>query len=183
MNTKFASTFALASIFALAVPALAQTYHMEYGGSRVVQQNQTGLYMPSSTYIGAGTLSRSAQGKKAGVGSSLPAVNMGSTVRTPGDNMYNNDGTDRQANGAFIYQDTERAIIIDQARSQQLARQRQLMLERRRSQGPQGHLYVPGSNTGTATYGTVPTGGLLYRGNGTATYGENLKNPNATRSF
>lgn len=74
------------------LPAGAQSYHYSYGNSRVVNQNQTGLYTPSSTYIGGGTMSRSAQGLPAGVSSSglsgLPQTNFGATVTTPGDNQY-----------------------------------------------------------------------------------------------
>jgi hypothetical protein len=74
------------------LPTSAQSYHYSYGSSRVVNQNQTGLYMPSSTYIGSGTMSRSAQGLKAGVSSGglqgLPQTNFGATVTTPGDNQY-----------------------------------------------------------------------------------------------
>jgi len=184
MNNKIVSLLALALLCGTQAPTLAQTYHREYGGSRVIQQNMTGLYTPSATYIGAGTLSRSAQGKSAGVGGALPAVNMGSTVRTPGDNLYNNDGSDRQANGALIYQDTELAIVKNNFRKAELARRRAYYQERQQAKvQAQGNLYIPGSNTGTSTYGSVPTGGIRYKGNGAATYGENLSNPKSARAF
>src|ERR1035437_3625963 len=93
-------------------PALAQ-YHYSYGDSRVVNQNQTGLYTPSGTDIGSGTMIKSAQGKNAGTGGALPAVNMGAHVLTPGDNMYNGEGTDRTGNGAFIYKDQEARLAAE----------------------------------------------------------------------
>lgn len=74
------------------LPAGAQSYHYSWGNSRVVNQNQTGLYMPSSTYIGSGTLSRSAQNLPAGVSSGgmsgLPQTSFSPSVSTPGDNQY-----------------------------------------------------------------------------------------------
>jgi hypothetical protein len=173
MQNKIASLLALGVVFAQCAPAFAQAYHKEYGGSRVIMQCQTGLYNPSATYIGSGTLSQSAQGKSAGVGGSLPAVRMGSTVRTPGDNLYNNDGTDRQGNGALIYQDEERAMVMQQYRRQEFAHRRQMMLDRQQRQIQQhGNFYMPGSNTGTATYaGGTPA--IIFHGNGgAATYSD-----------
>jgi hypothetical protein len=80
------------ALMALGQPAQAQSYHYSWGNSRVVMQNQTGLYTPSATYIGGGTISRSAQGLPAGVSSSglngLPQTHFGANVGTPGDNQY-----------------------------------------------------------------------------------------------
>jgi hypothetical protein len=125
MNRKFALTIAVL-LASQAAPALAQ-YHYSYGDARVTNQNQTGLYQHSSTYIGAGTLSQSAQGKGAGIGGLLPSVNMGAHVRTPGDNMYNGQGSERMYNGAFIYTDQAQAIV---AKKQAILRNR-AMAERR----------------------------------------------------
>ena len=54
-------------------------------------QSQNGLTHPGGTYIGPGTASATARGQY-GTGAqnnpNLPRVNMGSTVATPGDNMY-----------------------------------------------------------------------------------------------
>lgn len=54
-------------------------------------QSQNGLAHPGGTYIGPGTASATARGQY-GTGAqnnpNLPRVNMGSTVATPGDNMY-----------------------------------------------------------------------------------------------
>ncbi len=66
-----------------------QSYN--YGGGRVVNQGQIGLPQPSSSYIGSGTLSKSAQGAVetgAQANPALPKVNSGGFIGTPGDNMY-----------------------------------------------------------------------------------------------
>lgn len=169
---------ALLSITAL--PAFAQQYHKSYGNTRVVQQNQTGLYTPSATYIGAGTMSRSAQGKSAGVGAALPVVNMGSHVRTAGDNMYNDQGSMRASNGAFLYQDQ---YMMEQNRKRQAAmaqQQRQQQMMMRNNPRPQGNLYVPGQN-GAAT---VQSGGqTYYNPGGTATYAETGSSGGVKRQF
>jgi hypothetical protein len=182
ISMKTISTFLSAMVLVgLSLPVNAQEYHRDFGGARVVQQNMTGLYNPSATYIGAGTLSRSAQGKGSGIGGSLPAVNMGSTVRTPGDNLYNNDGTDRQGNGALIYQDTERAMAAQTRYKMSVARARAQAKAKAQAQGPKGNLYIPGSNNGTSTYGSVSTPAVMYHGNGAATYSDGQKS--GTRGF
>ena len=183
MNKK---AIALVAFLAVqAVPAFAQNYHYNYGDSRVVNQNQTGLYTPAATYIGAGTLSRSAQGKNAGVGAALPAVNMGSHVRTAGDNMYNNQGTERMSNGALVYSDDiQRAAAMKQARYR---RQQQMNFMRQqqmyRTQAPQGNLYIPGSNGSAATYANQPQQQMNYNKNGAATYGDSGNNSAKARQF
>lgn len=62
----------------------------ESNSGRVIMQSQNGLGRPSGTYIGAGqsATARGQYGAGAQVNPSLPRVNMGSTVATPGDNMY-----------------------------------------------------------------------------------------------
>jgi len=72
---------------ASSIPAFAQ-YHYGYGNSRVTRQSQNGLSTPSSTYIGAGTLSKTAQGIEPNGNPSLPSVNYGGAIKTPGDNIY-----------------------------------------------------------------------------------------------
>lgn len=145
------------------IPAIAQGgYHYNYGGSRVVNQNQTGLYNPSSTYIGAGTMSQSARGLPAGVTSGgmsgLPQTKFGATVGTPGDNQYTDSvqyerrfGRRRVVrNGQVYYQQ-------DQAQS-----------------NPNMHYYVPGQNGGAIRQGqfVAPRYGYNNGQGGTATYAE-----------
>jgi hypothetical protein len=74
-----------------ALPALSQQYHYDYNGSRVVNQNQIGLYHPAITQIGGGTMSPSAQGivqQSEQNNPGLPRVPWGSHVTTPGDVQY-----------------------------------------------------------------------------------------------
>jgi hypothetical protein len=107
MKASFAGMAACLSLCLVAAaqaPALCQNYHANYGGSRVINQGQTGLANPSGTYIGPGTMSQSARGLPPGGSSGisnpgLPRVNMGANIRTPGDNMYTQKpATQRQAN-------------------------------------------------------------------------------------
>lgn len=145
------------------LPVCAQGYHQSYGDSRVVNQSQTGLYTPSGSYLGAGTLSKSATGQAAGSrAGGLPSTVWGASIRAPGDGLYNGaDGTMRQENGSVIY--------VDQymARQNQMRRmQEQRMMRQRQQQNqynaPQGNFYVPGSNGGAAGYGS---GGAAGYGN------------------
>jgi hypothetical protein len=153
-------------------PAQAQ-YHYGYGNSRVTNQNQTGLFHPEREYIGCGTLSKSAQGKVAGIGSDLPVVNMGSHIRTPGDTMYNGQGTMHDTNGSFLYQDQYQHR--ENVRYQRWQRQQQALMQQQQVQAaPQqrGNFYVPGSNgDGTATYATQPAPQMRYNAGGAASYG------------
>lgn len=149
-------TLLIGLIFLSGLPVSAQGYHQSYGDSRVVQQNQTGLYNPSGTYLGAGTLSRSATGQAAGSrAGGLPSTVWGASIRAPGDGLYNGaDGTMRQENGSVIYVDQ----VI--AKNNAIRRQQEAKLMRQRMQSgyynrqPQGTLYIPGSNGGAATYGS-----------------------------
>jgi hypothetical protein len=62
--------------------------------------SQTGLVRPSGTYIGPGTVSNSARGiyaSGAQVNPSLPRVNLGANVATPGDNQYSANPTQVRA--------------------------------------------------------------------------------------
>lgn len=72
---------------------VAQSYNYGNNSCRVIYQSSIGLANPSPTYIGSGTLSKSAQGiiqSGAQVNRELPKVNRGSYFGTPGDNMYSN---------------------------------------------------------------------------------------------
>jgi|ERR1700733_6330988 hypothetical protein len=67
---------------------------------RTIFQSQTGLVRPSGTYIGPGTMSNSARGVYASgaqVNPSLPRVNLGANVATPGDNQYGPNPTQVRA--------------------------------------------------------------------------------------
>ncbi len=129
--------FLTGGIFLLTTAAYAQEYHYSYGTSRVVNQNQTGLSNPSSTYIGPGTLSQTARGENPNAQpNGLPQVNMGANIRTPGDNVYTPGAIQYQGRGA----NRRRVYNNNQNQGQQ----------------QQGHLYVPGQNAGAnsvQTYG------------------------------
>lgn len=160
-----------AALLGLNSSAFAQNYNYSYGDSRVINQSQTGLYMPSGTYIGSGTLSQSAQGKSAGVGGSLPSVNMGAHVRTPGDNIYSGGDSLRAENGAFMYRDE-----LERQRKMQMLkwRRQQMMMNRQQNQqnqqAQQGTLYVPGQNSGGGASSYADS--VQYNSQGAATYGK-----------
>jgi hypothetical protein len=87
-NLILAAALSLLAI-SFSTRANAQTYHYSWGGTRVVNQGQIGLSNPSGTYIGPGTMSKSAQGAVAPVTNpNLPNVNMGAHIGRPGDNQY-----------------------------------------------------------------------------------------------
>lgn len=72
-------------------PVSAQGYHYGYGSSRVVNQNNIGLSNHDSSYISPGCISDSAKGVvRNGYRPNplLPQVNLGRTVKTAGDNLY-----------------------------------------------------------------------------------------------
>lgn len=172
---------ALAGCFVL--PAQAD-YHYSYGNSKVTRQNQTGLHYADATYIGAGTLSQSAQGKRAGVGGDLPAVNMGSHVRQPGDCLYDGTQTLRDFNGSLIYKDQfsdREGARYSRARAQQQAMMRRQRYRERHER--QGNYYMPGSNGGAATYGSAPEANVIYKPGGVASYGDQGSAPSGARRF
>jgi len=150
----------------LAISSRAQAqyeYHYSYGGSRVVQQDDIGLNRPSGTYIGTGTLSKSAQGVQevgAQVNPGLPRVNHGAYIGTPGDNLY---GAHPILSPAEEQQ--ERLQALQQQR-------RRIGAQRQRVQQPEqqkGFLYQPGENlrAGSGAYMAYPT---LDSGHSTAIY-------------
>lgn len=182
MKTKFGLLIAVL-LATQTIPAQAQ-YHYSYGDSRVTNQHSTGLYTPSGSYIGAGTLSQSAQNKAAGIGGILPSVNMGAHVRTPGDNMYDGNGTDRMNNGALIYQDQKQAILSRKA-AIIAGRRAQMMRQNRQyqQQQQQGYVYMPGSNGATASYANQPVTQIQYNRSGSATYGDSYNGKSSVRQF
>jgi hypothetical protein len=149
------------------VPAQAQ-YHKNYGGSRVTNQNQTGLYHNDPSYISAGTMSRSAQGKNAGVtNAGLPSTSWGGYIRNPGDDIYTgNNGAMRKDNGSMVYGDEIANANRQKAFMAQQRQQQMMMMQmQQRQQVQQGNYYVPGSNGSAANYGS----------NGVAVYGSYKK--------
>ncbi len=154
------------SILGLSSPAYAQNYHQNYGNGRVVQQNQTGLFHSDASYISSGSLSRSAQGKAAGMtNNGLPSTSWGGYIRNPGDDIYTgNNGAMRMGNGSMVYGDEiMRANMVAAAKRQrQEARFRQQQMMNMRQQ-QQGNFYVPGSNGGASSYGSGAAGYGSYR--------------------
>ncbi len=142
------------SILTVSLPAQAQ-YHQNYGGSRVTHQNQTGLFHSDPSYISAGTMSRSAQGKAAGMSTGgLPNTSWGGYIRNPGDDIYTgNNGAMRMQNGSMVYGDEIMRANQMAAMKQQQMMYRNRMRQMQNMQQPQGNFYVPGSNGGAANYG------------------------------
>ena len=143
-----------------ALPAESQAYHANYSNSRVIKQNQTGLFYNDPSYISAGTLSRSARGLAPGMtvgfaASSAPQVRWGGFVRQPGDGLYNgSDGTMRMENGCVNYTDNYLQMELNRMRKQLILQQRQQYLQSMvPRQRIQGNFYIPGSNGSAATYG------------------------------
>mgnify|MGYP003385210985 CR=1 FL=1 len=159
-----------------ALGAEAQNYHENYGGTRVVRQNQTGLVGDAgrSTYIGVGTMSQTAQGKQVSGNPALPGVSMGGTIRTPGDNLYNGSNTIRMEDGSINYKDN----IIREYQMRQSMQQQRILRQWQQNGGganqygrQNGNFYVPGSNGGVSSYGSSSTGGNYTYNNGVAGYG------------
>lgn len=153
---------AAAILVAMPNQAQAQNYHKNYGNSRVVNQHQTGLHYSDSSYISCGALSRSAQGKEAGMtNNGLPSTTWGGYIRSPGDGIYNGmDGTMRMENGSVVYADeVNRARFMQQQKQmQQQMRYRQRLMQQNMYSQPQGNFYMPGSNGGAASYSTGVAG-------------------------
>jgi len=153
-------------------------YHYSYGNSRVVQQDSIGLDRPSGTYIGTGTLSKSAQGvlqTGAQVNPGLPRVNSGSFVGTPGDNMY----------GAHpIYspaeEQKEKLQILQQQRQKRMLMMKQ-QVQTQQDQ-PKGILYEPGQNlrAGSGAFMAYPTSSGA--GSNDSSSGPAIYNPGALDS-
>lgn len=154
------------SLLCAASPVEAQNYHQNYGNGRVVQQNQTGLFHNDPSYISAGALSRSAQGKQAGMtNGGLPSTSWGGYIRNPGDDIYTgNNGAMRQDNGSMVYGDEiQRANMIRAAQQQRRMMQYQMQQQQNMYGRQQGNFYVPGSNGGAASYGSGVSGYGSYR--------------------
>ncbi|MBX9689600.1 MAG: hypothetical protein K2X27_23015 [Candidatus Obscuribacterales bacterium] len=159
--------FAFGLLFLCAgLPVEAQNYHQSYGNGRVVQQNQTGLFHSDPSYISAGTMSRSAQGKAAGMtNGGLPTTSWGGYIRNPGDDIYTgNNGAMRQQNGSMVYGDEiARANMAAEMKRQRMMMQYQQQQRQNYYGRQQGNFYVPGSNGGAANYGSGVSGYGSYR--------------------
>lgn len=153
-------------VLGTSLPAQAQNYHQSYGNGRVVQQNQTGLFYSDPSYISAGTLSRSAQGKQAGMtNNGLPTTSWGGYIRNPGDDIYTGaNGAMRMDNGSMVYGDEiMRANMVNQMKRQRAMMQYQNQQRQNMYRQQQGNFYVPGSNGGAASYGSGVSGYGSYR--------------------
>lgn len=149
------------------LPVCAQ-HHYEYGGSRVVRQSQNGLATPSSTYIGTGTLSKTAQGIEPNSNPNLPQVNMGGAIKTPGDNIYR----PKQSQQQYPQRYQQRRYMYMQPQQQQ-------------------NYYVPGQNQQTYSeykpdranfgYGQQSSGGVASYGSYSGQ--QNQPSNNGSRRF
>lgn len=145
----------------LACPsAFAQgvSYNYRYGDSRIINQSETGLSHPSGTYIGSGTLSKSAQGiaeTGAQANPGLPKVNSGGFIGTPGDNMYGNNPI-RSVEAKKMVRAPVRVIYV-QAPQQ--------------PRGPREYAYTPGQNSPLQYGGGGADSGVHIDSSGAASYG------------
>lgn len=185
LRLLIASTFCSAL---LATPALSQNYHYGNGTARVVNQNQTGLYYSESTYIGPGTISKTAQGKQVGGAQAnplLPKVPWGANIQTPGDNFYTNQRVTKTTNqgvpagvpqanwGANVKQPGDN-MRSDMGQAPIQYTPGQVFQKGNRGAGgasgsqQRGYMYKPGYN-GMATYGddSANGAGSTTTGNGT----------------
>jgi hypothetical protein len=166
---KLISSALLSGILLLGavLPALAQQgYHQNYGGSRVTNQGQIGLYHNDPSYISAGTLGRSARGMPAGMNTGgLPTTSWGGYIRNPGDDIYTgNNGVMRNEKGAIVFRDEiERANYNRWLQNQQQQRMMQYRQMQNQQRVQQGNFYVPGSNGGAANYGSGVSGYGSYK--------------------
>lgn len=150
------------SIVVLAVLAcprtIAQGYNYRYGDSRIVIQSETGLSHPSGTYIGPGTISKSAQGAVevgAQANPGLPKVNHGGFVGTPGDNQYGNN-----------------PIHSVEPRRVQARRAPQFIyIKPQEPPKPKEYMYIPGQNAPMQYSSGASDTAVQVDGRGAASYG------------
>lgn len=161
--------------------ANAQNYTYSWGTSRVVQKSQDGLSNPSGTYIGSGTLSKSAQGQSAGISGNesnngLPRVNMGAHVRTPGDNLYSKPPA-AMPPGPVKMQNINGMQGVQQQKMVPANYGNQNIYNNNNNYYNQNQqVYYPGQNAqqNTNTYNQQPAPRMIYKpsSGGAATYGE-----------
>jgi len=171
-NMKKTLLTAAAALFCAAIvsPSFAQNssynFHYSNGSARVCNQNQIGLNDPSGTYIGSGTLSKTAQGLQVGGAQAnplLPKVPWGANIQTPGDNFYTPQRIEKKG-GAQVPVSKWGANVSqpgDQIRSDLGHQAAQYYVPgtvlqrggyRSGSNGPKLTPYIPGRN-GMASYG------------------------------
>jgi hypothetical protein len=153
------STALLALIACPRSIAQGTNYNYRYGDSRIIMQSETGLTHPSSTYIGPGTISKSAQGVPemgAQANPGLPKVNSGGFIGTPGDNLYGNN-----------------PIRAVEARRVQMRRQPQVIyVQQQQPPKPKEYTYTPGQNAPLQYSSTGSESTVQIDQNGAASYGD-----------
>lgn len=182
---KLISSISAIAALALALttqPAQAQSYSYSWGTSRVVNKSQDGLSNPSGTYIGTGTLSKSAQGQNAGItgdnsnNSGLPKVNLGAHIKTPGDGLYQKPpaamppGPVKMQNINGMHGVQQKMVPANYGNQQYYNN------NNNNNYNPNQTVYYPGQNAqpNTNTYNQQPAPRMIYKPNnsGAATYGE-----------
>ena len=177
---SLASLTVAAVAAASCLPAFAQGYSYNYGGSRVLNQGQTGLIRPSSTYIGPGTMSQSAQGASPQAQQSnnplLPKVPWGSTVRTPGDNFYQGGAPGKDPTQATKQQQAQAAAARRYQRMRQQRTQQKTYIYNGPGQQTPYNSYGQGQQGQQVQYNQYQRGsGYSQSGNGAASYNNSSK--------
>lgn len=135
------------------LPAYAQGYHYGYGTSRVVNQNNIGLHNHDASYISPGTMSDSAKGVIRGgyrPNPLLPQVNLGRTVKTAGDNMYQGGAPYLETNSLY----TPKPKVVRRGSKNY------------NQQQPKQNVYYPGQNASSSSNYKYSTGGAMTYGEG-----------------
>ncbi len=173
-------TITLVALAFASQAANAQNYTYSWGTSRVVNKSQDGLANPSGTYIGSGTLSKSAQGQSAGVtgnetNTGLPKVNLGAHIRTPGDNLYQKPPA-AMPPGPVKMQNVNGMQGVPQQRMVPANYGNQNVYNNNNYYNQNQQVYYPGQNAqqNTNTYNQQPAPRMIYKpsAGGAATYGE-----------
>jgi len=157
-NRTIVGSIAVALVAMPCVFGQGVNYNYRYGDQRVIIQSETGLVHPSSTYIGPGTLSKSAQGASevgAQVNPGLPKVNHGGFIGTPGDNMYGNNPIRAVEPKRMA---AKRPVQIIYVRPQQPT-------------APKEYAYTPGQNAPLQYSSGGGDAAVQFDGSGAASYG------------
>lgn len=164
-------TAAITLLSVCVAPALAQGYHYNYGGTRVVNQSQTGLMHNESTYIPTGSINPTAKGQITGgvnqiANPLLPKVPWGAHINTPGDNFYMGGAPDRKkaTMPEYMYPQIQAAKRAEAERRRKAAEAAQKKRE---------EVYYPGQNGASSTYADANVTTQYNSNTGTASYGNN----------